>query len=267
MSSTACEQGLTIESKRLKLNALKRLLEKYFSGTLLYKIAIGGYRYYRATQDINYKPSDFLYYGKNIRLEPGVEITGSERLYIGDDSAISSCQINAMGGCHLGRACQIAANAMILTIDHQYTGGESLPYDSVRLIKPIYIEDYVWIGARVIIAPGVRIGEGAIIGMGSVVFEDVPPLAIVAGNPAQVLTYRSREQFDKLKQAGAVVDPFKELHLLKIPPFTKRKFKKELQEFGIDVSHGEYFHYDKSRPLAERLLPVNQDAADKPAPK
>jgi acetyltransferase-like isoleucine patch superfamily enzyme len=55
------------------------------------------------------------------------------------------------------------------------------------------IEDHVWIGARAIISPGVRIGEGAVIGAGSVVTRDVEPYTIVAGNPARFIKERSRD--------------------------------------------------------------------------
>ena len=64
------------------------------------------------------------------------------------------------------------------------------------------IEDFVWCGANVTILPGVIIGEGAIVGAGSVVVKDVPKYAVVAGNPAIVLKYRNIEQFEKLKQQG-----------------------------------------------------------------
>ncbi len=237
---------------------LKHWLESVFSKFLPYQVIVGGYRYYRATQDDFYSPEQFRHYGERVRIESGVRITGTEGLYISDDSCLSSCQINAIGGCYLGRACQIADGVIILTVDHQYTAGESLPYDSLRIIKPVYIEDYVWIGANAIIAPGVRIGEGAIIGMGSVILQDVPPLAIVSGNPPQILTYRSKPEFDRLKALGAAIDPFKELPLLKMPPFMKRKYKSELKELGFDVSDGrEYFCYDKSRKPGQRLYPVD----------
>jgi len=55
---------------------------------------------------------------------------------------------------------------------------------------PVRIEDDVWIGARAIILPGIKIGKGAIIGSGAVVTKDVPPYAICAGNPARVIKYR-----------------------------------------------------------------------------
>jgi maltose O-acetyltransferase len=235
-------------------------MERHLSNFPPYQMAMGGYRFYQATQENLYPPQDFLHYGKNVRIEAGVAIAAPERLYLADNVSISQrCYINAVGGCHLGRGCQIGGETIILTVEHQYNGGDSLPYDQVRLVKPVYIEDYVWIGLRASIAPGVRIGEGAIVGMGSIVVQDVPPLAIVMGNPAQVLTYRSKPEFERLKDLGAAVDPYKELPVLKVPPFTRRKYKNELKELGFDVSGGqEYFHYDKYRERGKRLVALDR---------
>jgi acetyltransferase-like isoleucine patch superfamily enzyme len=54
----------------------------------------------------------------------------------------------------------------------------------------ITVRDDVWIGARATILSGVAISQGAIIGAGSIVTKDVPPYAVVAGNPARVIKYR-----------------------------------------------------------------------------
>lgn len=57
------------------------------------------------------------------------------------------------------------------------------------ITKPIVIEDFAWINFNSIILKGVTIGEGAIVGAGSVVTKDVPPYAVVAGNPAKIIKY------------------------------------------------------------------------------
>jgi len=93
-----------------------------------------------------------------------------------------------------------------------------------------------------------------------VVIEDVPPLAIVIGNPAKIVTYRNKADFDRVKETGVAIDPYKEVPLLKVPPITKRKFKNELKDLGFDVSNGqEYFHYDKHRRSGDRLVALSAE--------
>ena len=59
------------------------------------------------------------------------------------------------------------------------------------------------IGANVVLVPGVKIGEGAIIGAGSVISKDVPPCAVVVSSPQRVVKYRDQEHYQKLLvQAG-----------------------------------------------------------------
>jgi virginiamycin A acetyltransferase len=62
----------------------------------------------------------------------------------------------------------------------------------------VIIGNDVWIGANAIILPGVTIGDGAIVGAGAIVTHDVPPYAIVAGVPAEILKYRYTE--DQIKK-------------------------------------------------------------------
>lgn len=57
----------------------------------------------------------------------------------------------------------------------------------------VYIGNDVWIGRSAIVLSGVRVGDGAVVGAGSVVTKDVPPYAIVAGNPAKIIRYRFDE--------------------------------------------------------------------------
>jgi acetyltransferase-like isoleucine patch superfamily enzyme len=62
----------------------------------------------------------------------------------------------------------------------------TLPFP-MEAIRPVRIDDDVWIGRNVIILKGVHIGVGAIVGAGSVVTKDVPSYAVVAGNPAKIV--------------------------------------------------------------------------------
>jgi acetyltransferase-like isoleucine patch superfamily enzyme len=66
-------------------------------------------------------------------------------------------------------------------------------YKNWNIVKsaPIVIKDKAWIGFNVIILKGVTIGEGAVIGAGSVVTKDIPDYAVVGGNPARVIKYTS----------------------------------------------------------------------------
>ena len=101
-------------------------------------------------------------------------------------------EIDYTGNLTIGNGVDIAERCVILTHGHQYFGNRM---DS-KLISgtngayptPLSIEDNVFIGAGTYIMPGVkRIGENSIISAGSMVYKQVPPNCVVAGNPAKVI--------------------------------------------------------------------------------
>ena len=69
-------------------------------------------------------------------------------------------------------------------------------------IKEVLIEDNEWLGNRVIILPGVSIGEGSLIQAGSVVVKDIPKYAIAGGHPAKVFSSRDKDHYEELKKEG-----------------------------------------------------------------
>ena len=73
-----------------------------------------------------------------------------------------------------------------------------VPYDRRFVNKTVNIGEYVWVGARTIILPGVSIGRGVVIGAGSVVSSDIPDYAVVGGNPAKIIKYRDDKIFEDL---------------------------------------------------------------------
>lgn len=80
---------------------------------------------------------------------------------------------------------------------HDYDTGETIPYGQKFTSKTVSIGDFVWMGTDASIIGNVTIGNGAIIAYGAVVVKDVPPMAIVGGNPAKIIKYRDSKHFDK----------------------------------------------------------------------
>lgn len=70
--------------------------------------------------------------------------------------------------------------------------------------QPIVLEDNVWVGFDSVILPGVRLGEGCIVGCKTIVVADIPPYAIVVGNPGRIIRYlepdESKEDRDRIIQ-------------------------------------------------------------------
>jgi len=102
-----------------------------------------------------------------------------------------NCEIDCSGGVTIGARFTLSENAKIYTHDHVIDGGDVNWRKNGLVTTPLTIEDDVWVGAGAIILPKVRcLGQGSVIAAGSVVRDDVPPLAIVAGNPARVVRHR-----------------------------------------------------------------------------
>ena len=99
----------------------------------------------------------------------------------------------------IGWRAAIAEDTIIYTQVHDYDHSNTLPFGWGFTYPETRIDDFAWIGLRSIVLPGAHIGEGAIVQAGSVVMGNVPPCAIVAGNPAKVIGYRDIEHYNKLK--------------------------------------------------------------------
>lgn len=132
-------------------------------------------------------------YGRNLTVNHYCRFAGNIR--VGDN-----CHFNGMktggGNVLIHNNLHSGEEVLILAQSHNYNGDE-LPYDSTYIIKNVVIDDNVWIGSRVLIIGEVHIGEGAIIGAGSIVTKDVPPLAIYAGG--KIIKYRDKEKYNRLK--------------------------------------------------------------------
>lgn len=112
---------------------------------------------------------------------------GSRRLAIGADTFINhGCRIDNTGAwIRIGRDCNLAPEVAILTATHEL-GGPERRAGPLRNV-PVEIGNGVWIGARAVILPGVRIGDGAVIAAGAVVRSDCEPNTLYAGVPATLV--------------------------------------------------------------------------------
>ena len=123
----------------------------------------------------------------------------SSKTYLGKNCSFNGLIAMGQGRLFIGDNFRSGEEIMVITQNHNYDAGSSLPYDSTYVLKDVIIKDNVWVGSRVIILGGVTIGEGAIIQAGSVVSQDVPALAIVGGNPAVPFKYRDAVHYYKVK--------------------------------------------------------------------
>lgn len=106
----------------------------------------------------------------------------------------------------IGHYCSLAPGVkLILGGEHRPENISNFPFKhklgleirEARSKGSIVIKDDVWVGANSLILSGVTIGQGAVVAAGSVVTKDVPPYAIVGGNPAKIIRYRFEEKIIK----------------------------------------------------------------------
>jgi acetyltransferase-like isoleucine patch superfamily enzyme len=110
-------------------------------------------------------------------------------LTIGDNSGIGhACSFVIGDRISIGKHCRIASGVLLFDSPghpiEPHLRQAGMPPDP-SAVRPIIIEDNVWIGTSAVIFPGVRVGENSVIAAGAVVTSDVPPNVVVAGNPAR----------------------------------------------------------------------------------
>ena len=101
-------------------------------------------------------------------------------LEIGNYSTIGDrTEIHVAEKVIIGKRCRIAWDCVIMDRNYHGIG------DKEEVIKPVIIEDDVWLGCRTIILPGVTIGKKSVVAAGTVVTKNILPNTLVAGNPAK----------------------------------------------------------------------------------
>ena len=124
--------------------------------------------------------------GQNSIIEPPFYCSYGQNIHIGDCVYLNFlCTILDNNEVHIGHHVMIGPFVQIYTAVHPLQAESRI--QGWEVAKAIVIEDNVWLGGGAIILPGVRIGQNAVVGAGTVVSRSVPANTVVAGNPARVI--------------------------------------------------------------------------------
>ena len=130
--------------------------------------------------------------GKKVNIEKNAVF--SAKVSLGSRSRIGiNARIN--GRCVIGDDVMMGTGCVIITRNHRHDRTDIPMMDQgFEEERPVFVGNDVWLGDRVIILPGVHIGDGCIIGAGSVVTRDIPPYSVAAGIPAKVIKDRKNAE-------------------------------------------------------------------------
>ncbi|MDG2990234.1 putative colanic acid biosynthesis acetyltransferase [Candidatus Synechococcus calcipolaris G9] len=118
--------------------------------------------------------------GQGVRIKPGLQVKFPWRLTVGDHCWLGEqVWIDNIAAVTIGDHVCISQNAYLCTGNHDWSD----PHFSLRL-GPIVLESESWVAARAIVGPGVTVGQGAILSLGSVALRSLEAMTIYVGNPA-----------------------------------------------------------------------------------
>jgi len=135
----------------------------------------------------NIEIGDNVYLGHNTILKGYYK----NNMIIGDHTWIGQqCFIHSAGGLRVGKCVGIGPKVTIMTSQHETSNRDLPAYFTPIEFKEVVLEDGCDIGAGSILLPGVNVGEGAIVGAGSVLTHDIPAYEVWAGVPARRIRER-----------------------------------------------------------------------------
>lgn len=134
--------------------------------------------------------------GKGTSIHMGAIFYLPKNISVGQDSIIGeNVVLDGREKLVIGNHVDIATEVMIYNSQHDTSAEHFAAVENI-IKKPVEIGDFVFIGPRAIILPGVKIGKGAVVGAGAVVTKDVAPFMIVGGVPAKEIGERQNKDPD-----------------------------------------------------------------------
>jgi putative colanic acid biosynthesis acetyltransferase WcaF len=128
--------------------------------------------------------------GKNARIYSSAKIWLPSNLTVGEGAIIGPGAIIYNQG-----RISIGAHSVVSQRAHLCAGTHDIASSSFTLVcRPVVLGSGCWVAAEAFVAPGVTLGDGAILGARGALFEDAEPMAIYRGNPAKMIGLRKREQ-------------------------------------------------------------------------
>lgn len=168
--------------------ALDKIINRTYNWVLdleLFILRITGFIPLHAVRSIIYKAAG-IKIGKGSYIHTGAQFFYPLGIQIGDGTIIGqNVFLDGRESLRIGDHVDIASDVMIFNSEHDINDENFKPVPS-----PVEINNYVFIGPRVIILPGVKVGLGAVIAAGAVVTKDVADFQIVGGIPAKVISDR-----------------------------------------------------------------------------
>ena len=145
-------------------------------------VVIQGFRHIRLGRGVGLNRQASLYASRG-------EITLGDNVFVGDFSSINGND----AAIRIGNNVAIGPMTLVQGANHNFDSLDIPIVSQGHAPSFVTIEDNVWIAARCVILPGVRVCSGAVVAAGAVVSRDVPPNAVVAGVPAKVIRYRGEK--------------------------------------------------------------------------
>lgn len=133
--------------------------------------------------------------GKNVHIRSGSHLFVGDQpegyIIIGDGTLVNyNCTFLGNGGINIGKNVLISPGVVITSFQHGFQDRNMLIVEQPGKFKTITIEDNVYLGSNVVVCPGVKIGQGSVIGAGAVVNKDISEYSVAVGVPARIIKRR-----------------------------------------------------------------------------